>query len=141
MLLSAVLTLILVVVFAATDAFALLIKRDSTTSMTSTASTASLATPLVLNLALTSTVDSPSFQDTSTTPVTVNPLAATDSSAPSQSLSDGDYMIALRACNPLNATRNIDFNAPCNQVGAIGTQCLYGPRALELLSLRVDSDS
>jgi hypothetical protein len=111
MRLSTILALVLEVVFAAANPFALLIKRDSTTtsielSATSATFTSTLATG----------VDSSSFP----------------SATSSTSDDDEEYIYYDSiACFPENATGHPDFNAPCNQLYAIGDQCEYGPQGLD----------
>jgi hypothetical protein len=116
MRLSTILALVLAVVFAAANPFALLIKRDSTTSMTSTASTEPSATSATFTSTLTTGVDSSSFP-----------------SATSSTSDDDDKYIYYYsiACFPRNATGHPDFNAPCNQYYTIMAQCEYGPQGLD----------
>jgi hypothetical protein len=125
MRLSTVLALVLAVVFAAANPFALLMKRDSSSSITST---------------LTPGTDSSPFADTSTEILTATPTATTDPSATWQSSFDDGDMTAMIACYPHNATGYMDFSTPCNQLMAIEAQCAYGPKALGSLSSPFDSD-
>jgi hypothetical protein len=138
MRLSTILALVLAV--------ALLIKRDSATSMTSTAST-DLSVTIALNLKR--EVDSPPIGRSTNIPtevLTATPTATIDPSAASSTSSDDDYIYFdtistspdhevsyydILACFPRNATGSPDFNAPCNQYYAIMAQCQYGPQGVD----------
>ena len=136
MRIATIVAFILAVAFAAADPFALLIKRESTTSMTSTASTDLPATPVTIALNLKSEVDSPLIgrsTDVPTEILTATPTATTDLPAASSSSSDDEYTYyGSYACSPRNATGQLDFNAPCNQYYTIGAQCLYGPQGVDI---------
>jgi hypothetical protein len=139
MRLSTILVLVLTVACAAANPFALLVKRDSTSTMTSTVSTDLSATWVTWYETLTTGIDSLSSPYTSTDWFETTLTVETDPSATSQSLSDEEEIDTIdtnawHSCFPHNATGNLDFNAPCNQFEAIMDQCSYGPRALDLLS-------
>ena len=146
--------LVFAVVFAAADAFALLIKRDSTASMTTIASTDPSATSATLTL----TSASSSLPTSNSVILIVTSSTATDSSATTSSSSvndyydgydegynDGyddssddvhedDYKDYYNASYPMNATGHRDFNAPCNQLDIIRSQCANGPRVMYFFS-------
>ena len=46
----------------------------------------------------------------------------------------------MNACHPQDNIGALDFDALCNQLGAIEAQCAWGSRALELISSPQDSD-
>jgi hypothetical protein len=71
---------------------------------------------------------------TSMTSTTSTGLSAT-SQSPSEEDMDMITTNAMNSCYPHNATGHLDFNAPCNQATAILSQCAYGPRALDILTL------
>lgn len=136
---STILVLVFAVAFAAANPFALLVKRDSTSTMTSTVSTDLSATSVTWYETLTTGIDLLSSLYTSTDWSETTLTVETDPSATSQSLSDEEEIDAIdtnawHGCFPHNATGNLDFNAPCNQFEAIMDECSYGPRALDLLS-------
>ncbi|KAM0698044.1 hypothetical protein Q7P36_001507 [Cladosporium allicinum] len=53
---------------------------------------------------------------------------------------DGPLIKGMNACHPKDSIGALDFNAPCNQLGAIEAQCKWGSRALQLISLPQGSD-
>jgi hypothetical protein len=145
MRLPTILAFVLAVAFAAADPFTLLIKRDSTSSMTSTTSTDLPAARATWYSTLTTGIDSSSSPYTSTDWLETTMTESTDPSETSQSHSepseeelDGIITNAMSSCHPHNATGKIDFNAPCNQFVAITDQCSYGPQTLDILSQSQD---
>ena len=141
MRLSTILVLVLAVAFAAANPLALLIKRDSTSSMTSTASTDLPATYITWAETLITGIDSSSSPYTSTDWFETTLTVDTDPSEPTPGPSDDDQDgipgsdSVMKACSPRDAIGYIDFNSPCNQLNAILAQCFYGPRALVILAL------
>jgi len=67
--------------------------------------------------------------------ISTSSASSSTSSITTSSDNEIDITRTVEACCPHNATGHLDFNAPCNQAMAILTQCSYGPRALENLTL------